>query len=133
MKDSRIVKFYETYLYKSIPLPFQVPIDAPEMALKMIDMITESTSKIFPSEKDTAEVGNSPASVRAKSKSSQAAGRTNTKKAAPRKAKRAGKSETQPRDTPNTARAKVVAAHPNPATPTGKRLSKVVPIAKALH
>ncbi|XP_047482446.1 retinoid-inducible serine carboxypeptidase-like [Penaeus chinensis] len=102
-----------------------VPIDAPEMALKMIDMITASTSKNYTPEKDISKVGQSPNET----KEAVAKVTPKTKKASPRKAKQAGKSK----GTPNAARAKVLAAHPNPATPTGKRLSKLVPAAKALH
>lgn len=90
----------------------------------MIDMITASTSKNYTPGIDVSRGAHSPKETEEVAKANP-----KTKKAAPRKAKQTGKST----GTPNTARAKVVAARPNPATPTGKRLSKLVPIAKALH
>lgn len=90
----------------------------------MIDMITASTSKNYVPEKDISKVSHSPNEPKEVAKVTP-----KTKKASPRQAKQAGKSK----GTSNAARAKVLAAHPNPATPTGKRLSKLVPAAKALH
>ncbi|KAK3865399.1 hypothetical protein Pcinc_028986 [Petrolisthes cinctipes] len=143
-------------LYTILRSGHMVPIDAPEMGLKMLDMIFTSTKKETPKPAATKQEAAKPAAVpkqeaakpaavpkqeaakpaeapKQEAAKPAAAPKQEAPKPAAAPKQEAAKPAAAPMNVMNKAKAQVVRSHVHPATPEGKRLPHLGPIANRVR